>query len=140
MNASILQPECQKADSLYSNRQDFQGVSESIRILSGLPDALSDFEVKWRLSRALFFAGQEENAREKKAVFFSAGMVAAEDAAHKEPNRVEGHFWLGVNSGLLAEVISPLSALLSVRKAIRHLKMACAIFPVYHGAGPLRVY
>jgi hypothetical protein len=140
MNAPVLQHECQKADDLYRNRQDMSGVRESIRILSALTDGPSTFDVKWRLSRASFFVGQEQTDNGQKASSFRDGIVAGQTAVELEPDRVEGHFWLGVNAGLLAEVVGSLQALRFVRKAIKHLKRACEICPQYHGAGPLRVY
>jgi len=140
MSVSVVQSECQKADDLYRNRQNLSGVKESIRILFALSNSQEPFEVKWRLSRALFFDGQEETDRQQKALRFREGIAAGQGAVDSEPNKVEGHFWLGVNSGLLAEVVGPLQALGFVRRAIKHLKRACEICPQYHGAGPLRVY
>jgi len=140
MNSRVLQLECQKADDLYRNRQNLSDVKESIRILSELRNGLQPFEAKWRLSRALFFVGQEATDRQQKAQHFREGIVAGQTAVEYEPERVEGHFWLGVNSGLLAEVVGSLQALRFVRRAIKHLKRSCEICPQYHGAGPLRVY
>jgi hypothetical protein len=140
MSGPVLQLECQKADDLYRNRQNLSKVRESIRILTDLGNGLEPFEIKWRLSRAFFFIGQEETDREQKALSFREGIVAGQNAAEQKPERVEGHFWLGVNSGLLAEVVGSLQALRFVRRAIKHLKRSCEICPQYHGAGPLRVY
>jgi hypothetical protein len=140
MNAGMTQSLCQRADDLYRNREDRRSVSESIKLLSDLTDASSDFEVQWRLSRAFFYLGQEEVTRQLKALFFCDGITSGKKAATIEPDRVEGHFWLGVNLGLLAETAGPFQALGFARRALKHLQRSIAIAPEYHGAGPLRVY
>jgi len=140
MIAPVLQTECQQADDLYRNRHNLSGVTESIRILSELRNGLEPFEVEWRLSRAQFFLGQEASDRRQKAPRFREGIVAGQTAVEHNPERVEGHFWLGVNLGLSAEVVGSLQALRYVRRAIKHLKRSCELCPQYHGAGPLRVY
>ena len=124
MSARASQDVCLQADDLYRGRQNLSNVIESISLLSGLSDSMSTFEAKWRLSRALFFVGQEDTDREKKSVYFRDGVVAGRDAIHKEPARVEGHFWLGVNLGLLAESVGSFRALPIVQSAIKHLKQA----------------
>ena len=73
-------------------------------ILSGARGGTSRYEVQWRLSRALFFLGQESASRESSRQLFSAGIGAGERAVGLNPERVEGHFWVGVNLSLFASV------------------------------------
>jgi uncharacterized membrane-anchored protein len=56
-----------------------------------------------------------------------------------QPERVEGHFWLGVNLALLAQVENPLKALPHALHARRSLTRAARLDSAYHAAGPLRV-
>ncbi|HXG68674.1 MAG TPA: TRAP transporter TatT component family protein [Blastocatellia bacterium] len=55
------------------------------------------------------------------------------------PDGVEGHFWLGVNLALFAEVSWGISGIRAIRRARRELLRAIEISASYHGAGPLRV-
>jgi hypothetical protein len=52
---------------------------------------------------------------------------------------VEGHFWLGVNLALLAQLEKSFGALRYALSAKRELKRAVSINASYHAAGPLRV-
>jgi hypothetical protein len=97
------------------------------------------YEHQWRLARSLFFLGQcAERAGEKKQLH-STAVKAGRRAVSSNPDRVEGHFWLGVNLALFAEASGGLRAARALLGARRELKRAAAISESYHGAGPLRV-
>ena len=130
------------ADQLYAGRGNLRNVLRSIELLRH-EDAVS-YETAWRLGRALFFAGQEAAepgvATGLHAEGVLAGKRAVKTAATKHlTDRVEGHFWLGVNLGLLAQLETPVKASLHALQARRSLLKAMAIDVSYHGAGPLRV-
>jgi len=91
------------------------------------------YDVQWRFAREMFVLGE----RSKK--YFGRGIRHGACAAKLEPDRVEGHFWLGVNQALHAEQCGGLSGARLVLKARASLKRAAEISPSYHGAGPLRV-
>ncbi|HSE97594.1 MAG TPA: TRAP transporter TatT component family protein, partial [Blastocatellia bacterium] len=69
----------------------------------------------------------------------AAGAGAAERAVSLNPERVEGHFWLGVNLALFAESAAGLRAARALLKAVTSLERAAAVSPEYHDAGPYRV-
>jgi hypothetical protein len=124
------------ADGLYGARQDPDAVRRSIELLQ---EAAGDYEALWRLSRARFFLGQEAQDEGEARAHHLAGVEAVERAERAATGRVEGHFWLGVNLALLAQLEKPVGALRAALRARRELKRAAAIDPAYHGAGPLRV-
>ena len=128
-----------RADELYSQRAEPGSVRESVMVLSGAQGGADRYEVQWRLSRALFFLGQEAGARDSGKQLFAAGIGAGERAVELNKDRVEGHFWVGVNLALFAEANGGLRGARALRWAGLELKSAIEIDERYHDAGPLRV-
>lgn len=128
-----------RADELYHQRAEPGAVRESVMVLSGAHGGADRYEVQWRLARALFFLGQEAGGKDSGRQLYAAGIGAGERAVELNSNRVEGHFWLGVNLALFAEANGVLGGVRSLRSARRELKRAIEINERYHEAGPLRV-
>lgn len=124
------------ADELYHEREQLDGVRRSLELLRA---AGRDYEALWRTARAHFFLGQEARDKAEAGAHHRAGVDAGMRAVRESQARVEGHFWLGVNLALLAQLGSPLGALRAALEARRELKHAVALNRAYHGAGPLRV-
>ncbi|MBA3805890.1 MAG: hypothetical protein H0X14_09310 [Acidobacteria bacterium] len=129
----------ERADALYAGREQIEMVRASVGQLESVAVADDDFEISWRMGRALFFLGQEEERRDRAAALHARGVEACARAARLEPHRVEGHFWLGVNLALQAQAANSLAALPLAWRARRSLERAARINPAYHAAGPLRV-
>jgi hypothetical protein len=127
-----------RADALYGAREQVENVRASVALLDD--EAIKDdFEAAWRLGRALFFLGQEEQRKRQARALHKRGVVASRRAVRLGPKRVEGHFWLGVNRSLQAQATNPFMALSLALSAKRSLERAAGINPAYHAAGPLRV-
>ena len=127
-----------RADALYEARDEQDNVRASVEFLLEAQDA-SSYEAAWRLGRALFFLGQESQTKDERRRAHARGILFSEQATRLRKERVEGHFWLGVNLALLAQVEGPLNALRHARRAKRSLVRAVELEARYHGAGPLRV-
>ena len=141
MSANVLIHETRQqiielVDRLYSGRDDPVNVSRSIELLR---QQNADYEIGWRLGRALFFAGQESVEPSAAARLHDEGVSASRKAIRGDKNRVEGHFWLGVNLALLAQLETPSRAALHALQARQALLQAIASDASYHEAGPLRV-
>jgi tetratricopeptide (TPR) repeat protein len=141
LNNNSLQQDTQQviaqADQLYSRRENIANIWKSIQLLR---DADADsYGIAWRLSRALFFLGQESSDNESVRTFHAKGIEAGQRATSIRSDRVEGHFWLGVNLALLARLEPPRKAVGQILKAKGALSKAIAIEASYHGAGPVRV-
>ena len=128
-----------RADELYQHRSQPESVRESVMVLSGARGGSDRYEVQWRLARALFFLGQQANSRDSAQQLYAAGIGAGERAVALNSERVEGHFWVGVNLALFAESGSRWRALRALRGARTELRRAVSISEKYHDAGPLRV-
>jgi tetratricopeptide (TPR) repeat protein len=126
-----------EADLLYRGRVDIAGVRRTVALLRVA--ALEEFEAAWRLGRAHFFLGQEDHTLEGRETHYRSGVEASARATYLNPNRVEGHFWLGVNLALLASEKNFWSAASLALKARRSLRQAIELDRSYHGGGPLRV-
>jgi len=103
-----------RADELYRNRARAGSVRESVMVLSGALRSEERYEVQWRLSRALFFLGQEAATRDDRVQLHQSGIEAGKRAIALNQERVEGHFWAGVNLALFAEARRRLAAIRAV--------------------------
>lgn len=128
-----------RADELYQQRAEPGAIRESVMVLSGAHGGADRYEVQWRLARALFFLGQQGSSRDASRQLYSAGIGAGERAVALNDNRVEGHFWVGVNLALFAETKTGIRGVRALRSARLELKRAIEIDESYHDAGPLRV-
>jgi len=128
-----------RADELYHRRAIPGLVRESVMVLSGAHGGSDRYEVQWRLARALFFLGQQADSRAAARQLYAAGIGAGERAVALNPERVEGHFWVGVNLGLFAQSGRSFRALRALGWARTELESASRISDSYHDAGPLRV-
>jgi tetratricopeptide (TPR) repeat protein len=128
-----------RADELYHRRGHSGAVRESVMVLSGARGGTDRYEVQWRLARALFFLGQQGESRESSRQLYAAGIGAGERAVALNGERVEGHFWVGVNLALFAEANGGIRGARALLWARLELKRAAAINEHYHDAGPLRV-
>ena len=134
---TAIQAIIRQADELYSQRQRIENVRASIEVLGSAGG--NEYEIRWRLGRALFFLGQEAPDRDSALANHSRGVIACEQAVAASPKRVEGHFWLAVNLALAAQMHRRVPGIRKVRRAMRELQLAIQIDSSYHGAGPLRV-
>jgi tetratricopeptide (TPR) repeat protein len=128
-----------RADELYRHRAEPGAVRESVMVLSGARGGADRYEVQWRLARALFFLGQQGESQDSGRQLYAAGIGAGERAVAVNADRVEGHFWVGVNLALFAETNGGIRGVRALRRARIELKRAIEIDERYHDAGPLRV-
>lgn len=128
-----------RADELYRQRARPGSIRESVMVLSGARGSNERYEVQWRLARALFFLGQEADSNATRRQLHAAGINAGERAIALNSERVEGHFWVGVNLALFAESNGGLRGARALLWARTELKLAAQMNESYHGAGPLRV-
>src|SRR6266481_6074376 len=59
VNNNSLPRIIESADRAYATRQTIQNIHESVRMLRNALKQSGDYEIAWRLSRVLFFLGQE---------------------------------------------------------------------------------
>ncbi len=127
-----------EADALYYDRSNIERVRRSLELLESAREA-NDYEVLWRMGRALFFLGQEAVSAKERRKLHARASSLCQRASQTQPVRVEALLWLGVNLALLAQTETPLRALPHALRARKALRRAARIDPTYHAAAPLRV-
>lgn len=93
-----------------------------------------DFAWAWRLARAEFLCSRRASTRAAQAADAERGVAWARRAVLREPQRVEGHYYLALSLGQLAEARSKLSLVKPMEAAG---KRAAELDPRFDGAGPL---
>ncbi len=128
---SAIDKSADDPDELYRQREDLASVTRAAALWSDT--AATDFEAAWKLARAAYWIGTHAPESERRAAL-ERGLSAGEAAVRLQPNRPEGHFWLAVNMGALAESFG-VSQGLKYRSRIKsELERAMAIDPSWEQA------
>jgi tetratricopeptide (TPR) repeat protein len=96
-----------------------------------------DYEAWWRLSKLDSFIARHSSGSEKNRVL-NDGISAGKRAVALQPGRVEGHFWLGANQGLLAEEGGLFEGLRLVDNVRREMETVVKLDPDYEEGSGLR--
>ena len=89
-----------EADTLYEGREDMNKARVAVASLrqARLAD-YGNYEAAWKLARASFYVGDRTESNAEKDDMFSEGTEAGKAAVKLQPDKPEGHFWLGANYG-----------------------------------------
>ena len=105
-------------DRLYADRANIASARRAADLWSGaLRGNARDFEAAWKLSRVNYWLGGHAPEPERRQ-FLESGIDAGRAAVASAPDRPEGHFWLAVNMGAIAESYGRLAGL-KYRKPIK---------------------
>jgi tetratricopeptide (TPR) repeat protein len=131
------------ADDFYLGRGNLANVDRALQLLrQQVADNSNDYEAWWRISRSENFLGRVHDAGDddKAAVAaFEAGADAGRRAVKLRPDRVEGHFWLGVNLGLIGEEEGLLRGLRLVDPVRQEMETVMRIDPDFEQRGAQRI-
>lgn len=99
-------------------------------------------EAYWKLSRTYFWIGRHGPSSQAKN-YFEKGIALAKQAVVLRPQEAGGHFWLGVNSGALAEVLGLWPWVLPRRLSLvgdfrREMHTVIRLDPAFEGGGAYR--
>jgi hypothetical protein len=97
-----------------------------------------DYDALWRAARACAWVAEEVTDKKTRDQFAYHGVQYAKAATALEPRRVEGHYYLGINTGLSAttKTISAYTMVPQIRDEAKAAQKADAGFD---HAGPLRL-
>jgi hypothetical protein len=118
----------QKADKLYADRDKVESLKQAVALVE---KDVSNYEAMWRLAKFKFYLSNLESEEAQKIAVLQAGITAAERAVKLDTNRVEGHFWLGVNKGKYADLKGGFAAFGLIKTVRRELETALNIDPAY---------
>ncbi len=89
-----------EGDQLYEAREDMARARVAVAALRQAVTAdYGSYEAAWKLSRACFYVGDHTDNGTESDEMFQAGIEAGKVAVKLQPDKPEGHFWLGANYG-----------------------------------------
>ena len=89
-----------EADALYEGREDLNKARAAVASLRQARVAdYGNYDAAWKLARAAFYVGDHSDDDSEIDDMFREGTEAGKAAVGLQPNRPEGHFWLGANYG-----------------------------------------
>jgi cytochrome c-type biogenesis protein CcmH/NrfG len=128
----------QRADDYWLGRQNLDNVRRGISLLrEELDKNPRDYEAWWRICKLDSFVARHSWGPEKNRAL-NDGITAGKKAVALQPGRVEGHFWLGANEGLLAEEGGLLEGLKLVDNIRREMETVVKLDPDYEEGSGLR--
>jgi hypothetical protein len=93
-----------QADELYAERENLDKLRDALALLKRARRADSNnFEAAWKLAQASYFLGKYTTDEKESEKAFAEGINAARIAVRLNPEKPDGHFWLGANLGGEAE-------------------------------------
>ena len=89
-----------EADKLWDGREDMQKARVAVATLRQARTAdYGNYEAAWKLARAAFYVGDNTDVDSERDDMFREGTEAGKTAVQLQPNKPDGHFWLGANYG-----------------------------------------
>ncbi|MEA2174038.1 MAG: hypothetical protein QOD00_1630 [Blastocatellia bacterium] len=108
-----------QADKLYEGREDLAHARQAIALLrqARLADA-GNYEAAWKLAKFNYYLGDFTSDGNERERSFRDGIEAGKTAVKLQPEKPEGHFWLGANYGGRAQgsALSGFSAIKDIRQ------------------------
>lgn len=91
-------------DVLYKDRATLASARSAVAIWeTQLKANPRSFEVAWKIARVSYWLGGHEDSKDKQRAALERGVEVGRLATELQPERPEGHFWMGANMGTLAE-------------------------------------
>ena len=122
-----------EAEPLYEDREDMNKARVAVTTLRQAHAAdYGNYEAAWKLARAAFYVGDRTNNDDERDDMFREGTEAGKVAVQLQPEKPEGHFWLGANYGGTA-AHSTLSNLSSFQDIKREMEKVLQLDESYQG-------
>jgi tetratricopeptide (TPR) repeat protein len=130
----------QQSDDLYADRGDLAKAKLALTKLQEAQAGGEDaYGVYWRMARAAYWIGDHATDKAEKKTIFQQGIDHAKKAIELGPDKVEGHFWLGVCYGVYGEVRGVLKSLFLVKPIKEEMRRVLEIDPAYDKGGADRI-
>src|SRR6185369_510109 len=99
-DAKMAAEKLAEAEPLYDGREDMTKARLAVTALRQAHAAdYGNYEAAWKLARAAFTGGDRTDNETERAAMFKEGTDAGKAAVQLQPNKPEGHLWLGANYG-----------------------------------------
>lgn len=135
---SRISEAARQADDQFLGRQNLGNVYRGLELVrQAVATNPQDYEAWWRISKFLCYLIRHTSEQEAER-FYKEAIESGRRAVAIEPNRVEGHFWLGANLGLYAESHNVLEGLREINNIRREMEIVIRPDPEYEQASGLR--
>ena len=89
-----------EAEPLWANREDLNKARGAVAALrQARTSDYGNYEAAWKLARAAFYVGDHAEDDTERDNMFREGTEAGKSAVKLQPDKPDGHFWLGANYG-----------------------------------------
>jgi tetratricopeptide (TPR) repeat protein len=130
----------QQADQLCIEMKDMETAKEVEGLILKASNMMDNkYDAFWRLSRILYYIGEHTEIKKEKKGIFDRGVYYAEKAIELEPEKPDGHYWLGVNHGKVGETRGVLKSLSLVKPIKNAMNKVIELDRSYEDGGPDRV-
>lgn len=142
-DAKIAADKVAEAESLYEGREDLAKARLAVTTLRQAHTTdYGNYEAAWKLSRAAFYVGDRTDNDAEQDDMFREGTEAGKAAVRLQPDKPDGHFWLGANYGGTAahSTLANLSSFQDIKtemEAVLKLDESYQGFSAYLGLGRL---
>lgn len=142
-DAKMATDKIAEAEPLYEDREDMNKARLAVTTLRQAHAAdYGNYEAAWKLSRAAFYVADRTDTDSERDNMFREGTEAGKTAATLQPNKPDGHFWLGANYGGTAahSTLSNLSSFTDIKtemEAVLKLDEGYQGYSAYLGLGRL---
>ena len=132
-----------EADTLYDGREDLSKARVAVASLRQARTAdYGNYEAAWKLARAAFYVAEHTDNDSERDDMYREGIEAGKVAVQLQPNKPDGHFWLGANYGGSAahSTIANLSSFEDIKRemdAVLKLDESYQGYSAYLGLGRL---
>lgn len=130
----------QQGDELYEQRGDLAKAKEALAKYQDALIAKEDaYGVYWRMARVEYWIGDHTTDMDDKKQILSMGVYHGKKAVTADPDKPEGHYWLGVNYGVYGEAKGVLKSLSLVNPIKEEMSKVLSIDPAFDDGGADRV-
>src|ERR1044071_2110906 len=142
-DAKMAADKIAEAEPFYEAREDLTKARTAVTILRQAHAAdYGNYEAAWKLARAAFSGGDRTDNDSERDDMFLEGIQAGKGAVQLQPNKPEGHFWLGANYGGRAahSTLSNLSSFQDIKgemEAVLKIDESYQGYSAYLGLGRL---
>lgn len=99
-DAKVAADKLAEAEPLYEAREDMTKARLAVTALRQAHAAdYGNYEAAWKLARATFYVGDRTDNETERDNMFREGIDAGKAAVQLQPDKPDGHFWLGANYG-----------------------------------------
>lgn len=89
-----------EADKLYEGREDLSKARVAVATLRQARTVdYGNYDAAWKLARASFYVAEHTDNDSEREDMYREGTEAGKTAVQLQPNKPDGHFWLGANYG-----------------------------------------